>query len=102
MRKALLRIIRKISFFFFLKLFFGHFYGQSFIKILLGPFRRCTSGAPQMKILNTVIPKINTGLQMKVQNQKWILLFRNETYVVSTQKNRLNETVLLSTKKHMC
>ena len=30
-------------------------------------------------------------------NQKLIFLFLNQTYVLGTQKNRLNETVLLST-----
>ena len=43
----------------------------------------------------------NSGLQIRVCNQKLIFLFLNKTYVVGTQKNPLNETVLLSTKKHM-
>ena len=32
--------------------------------------------------------------------QKIILLFLNQTFVVGTQKNRLDETALLSTPKH--
>ena len=31
-------------------------------------------------------------------NQKIIFLFLNQTYSVGTQKNRLNQTVLLSTQ----
>ena len=33
--------------------------------------------------------------------KKYFSYFSTKTYVVSTQKNRLNETVLLSTQKHM-
>ena len=40
----------------------------------------------------------HSGIQLKVRNKKLIFLFLNKTYVVGTQKNRLNETVLLSTQ----
>ena len=33
-----------------------------------------------------------------MRNEKLIFLFLNQTYVVDTQKNRFNETVLLSTQ----
>ena len=35
------------------------------------------------------------GLKLRVRNENLTFLF--QTYVVGTQKNRLNETVLLST-----
>ena len=39
-----------------------------------------------------------TGLKLRVRTKKLIFLFLIQTYVVGTQKNRLNETVLLSTE----
>ena len=45
----------------------------------------------------TVIIAI-TGPQIKVCNRKLFSYFSTKTYVVGTQKNPLNETVLLSTK----
>ena len=42
-----------------------------------------------------------SGLKLRLRTRKIIFLFLNKTYVVGTQKNRLNETVLLSTPKHM-
>ena len=45
--------------------------------------------------------KIETGLTIRVRNGKLFSLFLSKTYVVGTQKNRLNETVLLSTL-HIC
>ena len=36
-----------------------------------------------------------------MRSRKIVFLFLNQTYVVGTQKNRLNETVLLITQKHM-
>ena len=35
---------------------------------------------------------------VKVCNEKIVFLFLFKTYVVGTQKNRLNETILLSTQ----
>ena len=40
---------------------------------------------------------IVTGLQIRVCTLKLISYFSSQAYVVGTQKNRLNETVLLST-----
>ena len=37
-----------------------------------------------------------SGLQTRVRNQKLFSYFATKTYVVGTQKNRLNETFLLS------
>ena len=37
----------------------------------------------------------------KNAEQKIIFLFLNQTYVVGSQKNRLNKTVLLCAQKHM-
>ena len=49
---------------------------------------------------NQIIPKLIIDLQKLlrtlVRNENSIFLFFNQTYVVGTQKNRLNETVLLS------
>ena len=42
--------------------------------------------------------RINSGLQIRECTGKLLFLFLNQTYVVGTQKNRLNETVLLSTQ----
>ena len=41
---------------------------------------------------------LNSGLQIRVRFGKSFLYFSSKTYVVGTQKNRLNETVLLSTQ----
>ena len=41
------------------------------------------------------------AFKLGVRNRKIIVYFSTKTYVVGTQKNRLNETVLLSTQKHM-
>ena len=41
------------------------------------------------------------GIQIRVRTGKLFCLFLNKKYVVGTQKNRLNETVLLSTKTHV-
>ena len=38
------------------------------------------------------------GLKLRVRIEKYFSCFSNKTYVVGTQKNRLNETVLLSTQ----
>ena len=44
------------------------------------------------------IRKSITGLQLRVRNENLIFYFSTKTYVVGTQKNRLNETVLLGTQ----
>ena len=49
-------------------------------------YRRHTTGRPQC-----------TGLPIRVLNLKLFSYSSNKTYVVGTQKNRLNETVLLRT-----
>ena len=41
---------------------------------------------------------LETGLQIRVRTGKLFSYFSTKTYVVGTQKNRLNETVLLSTQ----
>ena len=38
------------------------------------------------------------GLQIRVRIRNYFLYFSSKTYVVGTQKNRLNETGLLSTQ----
>ena len=47
-----------------------------------------------LAVLGTLIL---TGLQIGVRTGKLFFFFSTKTYVVGTQKNRLNETVLLST-----
>ena len=42
-----------------------------------------------------------SGLKLRVRCENLIFLFLNQKYVVGTQKNRLNETVLLSTQNIM-
>ena len=49
----------------------------------------------------TALVLSQTGLQVRVCNLKIIFLFSIKTYVVGTQKNHLNETVLMSTQ-NMC
>ena len=41
---------------------------------------------------------ISSGLQIRMHNENYFPYFSTKTYVVGTQKNRLNETVLLSTQ----
>ena len=41
---------------------------------------------------------IVSDLQLRVHTKKLIFLFLNQTYVVGTQKNHLNEAVILSTR----
>ena len=38
---------------------------------------------------------------LRVRNGKLFFLFLNQTYVVGTKKNRLNETVLFSTQNNV-
>ena len=44
------------------------------------------------------LPTLKTGLKLRAPNDNLIFLFSTKTYVVGTQKNRLNETVLLNTQ----
>ena len=57
----------------------------------------CLSGCEGGKVK---VWNLETGLLIKVQlrvcNENLVFLFLTKTYVVGTQKNRLNETVLLS------
>ena len=48
--------------------------------------------------MTTMNEDSNAGLQIRVRIGKLFRYFLSKTYVVGTQKNRLNETVLLSTK----
>ena len=41
---------------------------------------------------------IQSGPQIRVRTGKYFSYFSTKTYVVGTQKNRLNETILLSTQ----
>ena len=41
---------------------------------------------------------LRSGLYLRVCNRKITFFFSTETHVVGTQKNRLNETVLLTTQ----
>ena len=45
-----------------------------------------------------VSQKVQAGLSLRVCTRKIIFYFSTKTYVVGTQKNRLNETILLSTQ----
>ena len=45
-----------------------------------------------------VSQKVQAGLSLRVCTRKIIFYFSTKTYVVGTQKNRLNETVFLSTQ----
>ena len=45
--------------------------------------------------------KIESGLLIRVCIRNYFLYFSSKTYVVGTKKNCLNETVLLSSQKHM-
>ena len=51
--------------------------------------------------LSKIMAYRTTGLQIRVRIGKLFLYFSSRTYVVGTRKNRLNETVRLSTRKHM-
>ena len=55
-----------------------------------------TDGKPKTQFMANVMKKIHTvaGPEMRVRNRKLFFL----SYVVGTQKNHLNETVLLSTQ----
>ena len=49
-------------------------------------------------ILDSIVAANYSELKLRVHNENLIFLFSTKTYVVGTQKNRLNETVLLSTQ----
>ena len=51
----------------------------------------------QFNFLNHILLLLS-GFQIRVCIEKLFFLFSSKTYVVGTQKNRLNETVLLSTQ----
>ena len=52
----------------------------------------------EMPVQIVSLPDTYPGLQIRVCNGKLLLYFSSKTYVVGTLKNRLNETVLLSTQ----
>ena len=53
-------------------------------------------------ILDLTCPLLYTQASRKeCVLETYFLYFSSKTYVVGTQKNRLNETVLLSTKTHV-
>ena len=61
-------------------------------------FRVQVSGAaPFLKLIQKPAD-LGPGLQIRVRTGKSFSYFSTKTYVVGTQKNRLNETVLLSTQ----
>ena len=62
----------------------------SFMNKAIQPYK-CTCS--YKRTLNTL-----TGPQIRVRNWKSFSYFSTKTYVVGTQKNRLNETVLLRTQ----
>ena len=75
--------------------------------MLLIIFKRFFSH-PEKSILNLSIPQLYVGivipgqyLKLRVRTKNQFSYFSIKIYVVGTQKNRLNETVLLSTPKHM-
>ena len=49
-------------------------------------------------LLIGVYPQLESGLELRVGNRKIFPYFSTKTYVVGTQKNSLNATVLLSTQ----
>ena len=54
---------------------------------------------PMRNVINQLLYiLVSASLQIGVPNWKFIFLFLNQTFVVGTQNNRLNETVLLSTQ----
>ena len=48
--------------------------------------------------VNLQVKPGRSGLQIRVRIGKLFYYFSSKTYTVGTQKNRLNETVLLSTQ----
>ena len=48
------------------------------------------------ELLHSLTLAVWTGLQLRVRTKKLFYYFSTKTYVVDTQKNRLNETVILS------
>ena len=88
-----------------LRSLFGLFLSGRFTQVLQYNFKSlCTYifsgvqdyGGLGFNIMGQVKPC--PGLQLRVRTNILIFLFLNKTYVVGAQKNRLNETVLLSTQ----
>ena len=50
------------------------------------------------KVYSNSIYNNISGLKLRVRNKNLFFYFSTKTYVVGTQKKRLNETVLLSTQ----
>ena len=55
-----------------------------------------SGGMLHIKLTFDIINK--PGLQIRLRNLNYFSYFSTKTYDVGTQKNRLNETVLLSTQ----
>ena len=92
--------------------------GKKIITILSGPmFHYSVSIGTGVSVLSPVfsgslavvtgvcvLPLDNTVLALETalgRSPDYFSYFSTKTYVVGTQKNRLNETVLLSTKTHV-
>ena len=61
----------------------------------------CSVFAEKLKMneMDTLI--VVSGLQIRVRNWKLFSYFSTKTYVVGTQNNHLNETVLWAPKTHI-
>ena len=71
------------------------------IKILWLPLVKVFQILPEFRIFSLTFQRKKvrlTGPQIRERNEKYFSYFSTKTYVVGTQKNRLNETVLLSTQ----
>ena len=74
--------------------------GISITPRLAGTAGPTTTSSAKKILINHRGPDMSliTGLQIRVCTGNYFLYFSSKTYVVGTQKNRLNETVLLSTQ----
>ena len=71
-----------------------------------GTFENALLNAPSTRNLSTTCTRTMFNLQttsytVRVRNQKHFSYISTKTYVVGTQNDRLNETVLLSTQKYV-
>ena len=62
-----------------------------------GPVVTCLVSGVNLHLFSYCMNANSKGLQISGHNQKYFFHSSTETYVVGTQKNRLSETVLLST-----
>ena len=72
-------------------------YFQGYVEIFFGDPKKhkVAGGAANITIF---CEKVGSGLKLRVHTKNFFFYFSTKTYVVGTQKNRLNETVLLSTQ----